>query len=318
MKKITKICLSFLLLIAVASVFCSCGAGKIAEDISKSVNSTYDGAGATGSFKNQIAETADESDGNSAKAVKSTESVSQNRKIIKYINLSVETKTFEKLIADINTAVEQSGGYIENSQIGGNSYYGNENRNAELKIRIPKSKESSFSDFVFKNSNVVNKSVNTDDVTDSYIDTESRIKALKIEKETLEKLLKESKNVSDTLTVYEKLTDVIAEIESSQGRLNKMDNLIDYTTFTVNITEVEKETKVEKQSWFTKTFNGLLDNLSDLGNGLLDLLSFIISSLPYWILIGLIVIIVICIVRRKKKKTMSRKQAKADDEIVKF
>ena len=318
MKKITRICLSFLLFLSVITLFCSCGAGEIAEDISKSVNGKFDGATVAGNFEDQIEETADISKNNSAKAVKSTESVSQNRKIIKYINLSVETKTFEKLIADINTAVEQSGGYIENSQIGGNSYYGNENRNAELKIRVPKSKESSFSDFVFENSNVVNKSVNTDDVTDSYIDTESRIKALKIEKETLEKLLKESKNVSDTLTVYEKLTDVIAEIESSQGRLNKMDNLIDYTTFTVNITEVEKETKVEKQSWFTKTFNGLLDNLSELGNGLLDLLSFVISSLPYWVLIGLLIIAIIWAIRKKKKKAMNKKQANIDNQNVKF
>ena len=305
MKKLGRIGLLILSLLLVAVILCGCG--QNAEEGASAKRSALYGENAAND-----ADMADEAFGNSAKEISqnssSTAQVTQNRKIIEYVNLTVETKKFDKLINDINAAVEKTGGYIENSEIGGISYYEDDIRSAELKIRIPKAKKSDFSDFIDENSNVVNRSVSSEDVTDNYIDTQSRIKALKIEKETLEKLLADSKKVSDMLTVYEKLTDVISEIESQQGRLNQMDNLIDYTTFTVYITEVEKETPVEKQSWFKSTWNALTDNLSDVWDGFLAIISFLVAGLPYWILLGINAIIVVLIIRHCKKKRIKRLQ----------
>ncbi len=286
MKKIGKIGSVVLSLVLCAAMICGCG-GASYGGASKSEELSY----------NNTAQTPDES----AKAG-TAEQNTNNRKIIEYINLTVETKTFDKLIDDITAAVKQSGGYIESSEIGGNSYYGEDNRTAQLRIRIPKTNQSGFSEFMSKNSNVVNRSVSTDDVTDSYIDTQSRIKALTLEKETLEKLITQSSTITETMSVYERLTNVIAEIEAYQGKLNQMDNLIDYTTFTVYIDEVEKETNVEKQNWFKKTWNDLSDNFSDVGKGLLNCLSFVIAALPYWILFGIIAVVIILVVRRIKKR----------------
>ena len=297
MKMFGKISALVLSLLIVAAALCGCNQGT--------ADSAISGKNAFGD-----AEALDEGNYGETEAKANKESVQaeKSRKIIEYIDLTVETKTFDKLIDDINAVVKKSGGYIENSEIGGNGYYDNDTRTAELKVRIPKTAQNDFSDFISKNSNVVNRSVNTEDVTDTYIDVESRIKALKIEKETLEKLLASSKKVSDTLTVYEKLTDVIAEIESYQGRLNQMDNLIEYTTFTINIEEVEKETQVEKQSWFAGTWDDLVDNFSDLWDGLLIFFSFMISALPYWILLGANALAVVLIIRHFKKKRIKRIQ----------
>lgn len=292
MKRFVKKGLLIILLTAVVLVLCSCG------------EKSYEYDGIENGYN--TAENADVALKSGAKT-STSERMTDSRKIIEYVTLTVETKTFDKLIDNINATVKKSGGYIENSEIGGNSYYGTDSRTAELKIRIPKAKQSDFSDFMAQNSNVVNRSVNTEDVTNQYIDTESRIKALTLEKETLEKLITQSSNVSDTLTVYEKLTNVIAEIESYQGKLSQMDNLIEYTTFTVYIDEVEKETNVEKQNWFTKTLKGLLNNFSDVGNGLLDFLSFVIAAIPYFILLGvtagLVMLIIRRIIRKKKQKS---------------
>lgn len=290
MKRFFEKSLMIMVFTAIVLVLCSCG------------EKSYEYDGVENGYS--TAEDADVVSKGGAKTGTSGQ-ITDSRKIIEYVTLTVETKTFNKLIDSINATVKKSGGYIDSSEIGGNSYYGTDRRTAQLKIRIPKAKQSDFSDFMAQNSNVVNRSVNTEDVTDRYIDTESRIKALTLEKETLEKLITQSSNVSDTLTVYEKLTNVIAEIESYQGKLNQMDNLIEYTTFTVYIDEVERETSVEKQNWFTKTFKDLLNNFSDVGNGLLDVLSFVIAAIPYFILLGVIAGLVMLIIRRiiKKKKT---------------
>ncbi len=300
MGKMGKTGLLVFSLFVVMAMLCSCGS-TLDKSAAEKGNGVY-----YNNVLNDSQDATEEASGESAKASSpsagATEQITKNRKIIEYVNLTVETKVFDKLIEDIDVAVKQSGGYMESSEIGGNRYYTTDSRTAELKIRIPKTKQSDFSDFILKNSNVVNRSVSTEDVTDRYIDTQSRIKALTLEKETLEKLLMQSSNISDTLTVYERLTNVIAEIESYQGKLNQMDNLIEYTTFTVYIIEVEKETNVEKQSWFGKTWNGLLDNFYEVGNGLLDFLSFVIVAVPYLILIGILVVVIVFIIRRIKKK----------------
>ncbi len=300
MKRMGRIGSFMVSLLLVAAMLCGCGQATDKYAVGSEKEAFYNS-----SLDDSQNVTADRATGSAEKPLQLTatsEGVAQNRKIIEYQVFKVETKNFDQLMDDIDDTVKQSGGYVESSQIGGNSYYGKENRTAELKIRIPKKNQSDFSDFLSKNCNVVNRSVNTDDVTDRYIDTQSRIKALTLEKETLEKLLTQSSGVSDTLTVYEKLTDVIAEIESYQGKLNEMDNLIEYTTFTIHVDEVERETTVQKQNWFTKTWNGLLNNLSDVGNGFLSIVSFVISALPYLVLLGIVVVVILLIIRRSKKK----------------
>ncbi len=299
MKKTSKVAIIALTLVTAAALFCGCGNSMQDEAANYSVG--YGGFKESADMMTDVPESAG-----------TPEIVSQNRKIIEYVSLRVETKTFDELLEKVNSAVNSAGGYVENSSVDGNSFYGKDNRRATLKIRIPKSKQKDFSAFVAENSNVVNQSLSTDDVTNQYIDTQSRIKALTIEKETLEQLLTQGTNLADTLSVYDKLTDVIADIESYQSKLNQLDNLIDYTTFNLTVDEVEKETTVVKQNWFEKTWNGLINNLSDVGSGLLNFASFMIAALPYWILLGVIAFIVLFIIFRAKKRRAKKKAAKGE------
>ena len=95
---------------------------------------------------------------------------------------------------------------------------------------------------------VTHREIRTEDVTLNYVDMESRIEALKIEKKSLEKLLGEAKNLTDLFSIQERLTEVIYEIESYESQLRTYDNLIDYTTVTIYISEVERTIAAENQS----------------------------------------------------------------------
>ena len=300
MKHIGKIASLLLVCLLLLTLLCSCSSGAEYGLANKG------GDGNRSEYYDDV-EAAPE------KPAGASKSVTDSRKIVEYVHFSVETKTFDKLLSDVSATVAQVGGYIENSSIDGNRYYQSDCREAELTIRIPKDKQADFSDFIAKNSNVVSRSVNTEDVTDQYIDTQSRIKALTIEKETLEGLLTKATDLSETMTVYERLTDVIAELESYQSRLNQMDNLVEYTTFTVYISEGEKETPVEKQSWFTTTWNGFVDNLSDLGNGLLTGVSYVLSTAPYWLLFVAVPLVVLLLVLRHHRKKRAKQTAKPTD-----
>lgn len=246
-------------------------------------------------------------------------SVSTNRKIIKTISISAETKEFDALIAKLDEELVRIGGYIERSSVSGNSYRYEGNRYAEFTVRVPSNQSDGFTTFVSDNSAVTSKEVFTEDVTLSYVDIESRISALQSEKKSLETLLEKAETLEDIIAIQNRLTDVIYEIESYESRLRTYDNLIDYTTISIYISEVERETVVEKQTIWEEILTNLENNIRDLGNGLVRTFVFVISNIPY-IMVFVIIVVLITIIRKKRrakvdkpsKKWFSRKKKEQD------
>ena len=154
------------------------------------------------------------------------------------------------------------------------------------------------------------KEIDTEDITLTYVDMESRVSALTTEKETLEGLLKEAKSLSDVITIQDRLTDVIYEIESFKSKLRTYDNLIEFTTVTIRINEVEKVTIIEEQTMWEEIKTNLKNNFEDVKENLKDIFVGVISSTPYLIIFALYIVVVFFIVvcvskiskKRKKKK----------------
>lgn len=230
--------------------------------------------------------------------------VEDNRKIIENVDMSVQTKEFDKLIDNLNNQIKKLGGYIESSDVYGREYDSDDTRRAEFKIRIPSDKSSNFTDFVSTNSVVVNKSISTEDVTLKYVDMESRVNVLEAEKTALEKLLKNASSTSDIIQIREKLTEVISSIESYKSQLRTYDNLVSYTTVVINISEVERTVVVENQNTWQKIGTNLKNNFISVWNIIVGLFVFVISAIPYLIpfaIIGAVIIIVLKISAKKKK-----------------
>lgn len=233
--------------------------------------------------------------------------VENNRKIIEYATFHVQTRDFDSLIDGVNQQIAQCGGYVESSEISGNDYHSAGNRYASLVVRIPSEKSGEFSNYVSENSTVTHKEIRTEDVTLNYVDMESRIEALKIEKESLEKLLSEAKNLTDLFSIQERLTDVIYEIESYESQLRTYDNLIDYTTITIDISEVERIVAVEEQSIWQEIGTNISNNAQDIAAFFTALFVWLASALPYLAILAVIAVIVILIVRicQKRRKKNS-------------
>ena len=229
-------------------------------------------------------------------------SVTTNRKIIERISLRVETKEFDSLLSKLEEELTKVGGYIESSSISGNSYRYEGNRYASLTVRVPSDKSVGFTTFLSENSTVTNKEVNTEDVTLSYVDMESRVSAFETEKSALEGLLAKAETVEDIIIIQERLTDVIYEIESYQSKLRTYDNLIEYTTISVHINEVERVTVVEEQSIWQEIATNLKENFEDVGHDLVRAFVFVISNLPYFMVWAVIIIIVIFVAKKFLKK----------------
>lgn len=239
----------------------------------------------------------------------STGAVTDNRKIIEKIEMTLQTKTFDDLVLDIETKIKALGGYVESSEITGREVDSNNNRRANFTVRIPKEKSEEFSTFVSKTSVVIRRAVTTEDITLTYVDTESRLEVLKAEKESLEKLLTTASSVEDIIIVREKLTTVIQDIEAYSSRLRTFDNLVDYTTITLTVQEVERTKVVEKQNAWQQIGTNLANNFANLWNGIVDIFVFAVSSIPYLIIPAVAVVALIFglkIAKSKKNKKDSQ------------
>ena len=300
--KIVSICL---VVFTMLGLLAGCGASKSEMDVD------YGGAmnGITGDFMEDSYESNDvvsKEEVSTESSGSDNESVSTNRKIIERIYFSVQTKEFDTLMSKLEDEIKTLGGYIENSSVSGNSYEEKGNRRANLVVRVPSKKSADLTAFVSENSTVTNKEVNTEDVTLSYVDMQSRVKALTTEKETLERLLAGATSMADVIAIQDRLTDVIYEIESYESKLRTYDNLIEYTTVTIRISEVERVQVVEEQTMWQEIASDFKENMEDIGHGCKRLFIAIVGGFPYIVINGAIIFIAIVIIKRYIKKSKKK------------
>lgn len=226
------------------------------------------------------------------------------QKIIKNYNFSIETQDFDKSLTEIEKLVSKYNGYIENSKINADNY--SDYRYANMTIRIPVKEENAFLETVNNNFIILSKETDTDDITGSYIDTESRIKALKIEKESLERLLAKAETVSDILIVQNQLTDVISEIERCEKTIKTYDNLVSYITIRINLSEVEKPTVIEERSVWQQISDLFNESIDDIKENLTEFIVFFVGNILYFVIFAGVLLIV-CLIGKKIKKKKQRK-----------
>lgn len=235
----------------------------------------------------------------------------QNQKLIRKMTVEAETADLDMLLAALDDKITSLGGYVENQYVrnGNNSAIRNY-RYAELTIRIPADRLEEFFNHVRGQSNVVYYQESADDVTLSYVATQSRVKALETEQVRLLELLAKAENMTDLLQIEQRLTEVRTELEKVTSQLRLYDNMVDYGTLRLTVTEVREFTVVEEETVWQRISSGFGDNLKKLGMFLTDTFVLLIVGLPYCIPIGVTIIIVVLAVKLVKGKHVKKKTEK--------
>ncbi len=237
----------------------------------------------------------------------------QNQKLIKTVRISAETEDLDTILSKIDTRITELNGYVESRQVyNGSAYSGRSSRYAELTVRIPVASLDRFVDHVSETSNIISSNESTQDVTLSYVATESRIKALNTEEERLLELLAKAETMDDLLLIESRLTEVRAELEKHVSQMRLYDNLVDYGTIHLNLQEVKKYTVVEEpETVWERIGSGFMESLQDLGDFGVELFVFLIVALPYLVLIAAVAVGVILLIKhgkRKKKKAQQQEE----------
>lgn len=238
------------------------------------------------------------------------------RKLIKNVNLNVETEQFDVLVPNLEKRVTALGGYIEDmSSYSRNDHYSSDYvgtkylRYANITARIPKENLDVFLEEVGAQTNIVSRSENVTDVTLQYVDLESHKKALTAEQDRLIELMEQAETVEDIITIEGRLSEVRYQLESMESQLRTYDNKIDYSTVYLYIDEVERYTPTEEDTTGERIKNGFVDSMKGVGRGISNFVIWFIVNLPY-LLVWAVVIIIILLIVKLIHKVMAKRNAK--------
>ena len=285
----------------------------------------YDGASggtmfyANGGYDEYDYETAEQYDGSGGAGEQSARADAYD-KIIYSGSANVETIHFEETVEKVYQMIDFYNGFLESAYVTGKDYssqYYNRYsyRTAEFVIRVPRESFSDMRTNLDALGSVTYTSVEAQNITSAYMDTQSRLETYRVEEERLLDMLKKADLVEDMLDIEDRLSSVRYQIESLTTTLNNWDSKINFSTLRLSVQEV-KELTEEKP--IARTFGddireGIQSSLDWLAQSGKDLVVFLVSALPLLVIPAIIVVAVILIVRskrRKKKKNAALQETK--------
>ena len=291
--KVTKL---LAMLLALSLLLCACGGRSTVAQNGAAMDKGYDMM-------------APESEALNKETANTPAALPVNQKLIRKIWLEAETENMDTLLTSVEQRITELEGYVEGRQVrNGSAYSGKRYRYAELTIRIPADKLDSFVDNVSEHSNITDTRETTEDVTLSYVESESRVIALETEQTRLLELLAEARNMDDILRIESRLTDIRAQLEKAKSQLRVYDNMVNYGTVYLNITEVTEYTPVtEPETVWERMGAGLKESWKDMVKGLGDTLVFIVAALPHLlplaVIAGIVGLVIWLSSKKKAKKT---------------
>lgn len=113
-------------------------------------------------------------------------------------------------------------------------------------IRVPaESLERAFDMIESAARDVVARAVTSEDVTDQYVDTQSRLSSLRATQARLLGFLEQTQNVEEALQVQNELSSTQLQIEEMQGRLNYFEQVAAFSLIEVSLTVAPLDMSVD-------------------------------------------------------------------------
>jgi hypothetical protein len=242
------------------------------------------------------------------------------RMIIYNGSLDIVVKDTTTAQDDIVALVEGMDGYVVNVS----SYaYGGGLMNVHLTVRVP---ADAFNAAMASIRNLAmdirSENVSSQDVTQEYVDLESRLRALEVKADRLEVLMDEAEDTEAVLAVYQELALTQQHIEETKGRMRYLERSSAMATIEVQLTPDAVSQPVEVAGWRPQgTMKSAIEALIKTFQWIIDVLLWVILYIaPVLIVVVIVVFIVFKILglvlggRRRKQKSAKTDQTE-DTEV---
>jgi len=223
--------------------------------------------------------------------------IKDQRMIIKTGSLSLETEKYDNAETKILNIVKTHGGFISNTKSSLNT---SGNKSGTIIAKVPADKFDLLVTDVSSIGKVMNQSIQASDVTEEYVDLESRLKTQKELEQRLLKLLNEKAvKLSDVIEVEEKLASVRQKIEGIEGKMKLLRSQSDLSTLTINVYEPSMISTSSGGGFFYELGQAVRKGLSGFTGVLAVSITILIAIIPILIIAYVIYRVIKAILKRR-------------------
>ena len=215
---------------------------------------------------------------------------------------------------DAMTAMAQTmGGFVVSANLyQTTSPNGDQVPEGTIVIRVPASKlEEALKQVKADVVEIRNETRSGQDVTQEYVDLESRLKNLQAAEAQLTRIMEDANRTEDVMSVFNQLVYYREQIELVKGQMQYYEQSADFSAISARLIAEESIQPIQVGGW--KPQGEVRDAIQRLINFLQDLVDFLIWAvlyyLPVLLLIGLVIVLPIWLVylairaiRRRSKK----------------
>ncbi|WP_394268607.1 DUF4349 domain-containing protein [Anaerococcus nagyae] len=231
--------------------------------------------------------------------------ISSDRKIENIFDYTFESINYDQDYDKLTKLVDDHKGYIESSNLNiDTGRNGDENiRNFGASIKIPQEESNKFKNEIVKIGKIIYQSSYTNDLTSSYKDINIRLSSKEKELDKLNDLMKNAKNIDETMAIQARILEVEDEIDQIKSMIKDVDNKVTYDTFDININEVYDYNNYANNNpdFSSRIKEAFKDSIHIFSKFWQDLLVAIVSIWP----LILVAIIIIYIIKKSKEKKLS-------------
>lgn len=227
---------------------------------------------------------------------------SSQRMVIYNAEMDIRVENYEKARHALEVKAKGYNGYIVHSN---SNRYDGEQQSGTMTFRIPQEHFQAFlNDAEGVAVQVNNRLVSGEDVTEEYVDLESRLKSKRAVEARLLEFMKQAQKTEDLLKISSDLADVQEEIEQIAGRKKFLENQTAFSTVTIMLQENEVPiAKIDNDNLNTwqKIKKQFADNINILLAAGSGIIVFLVGNLPILIIVAGIVAAIIYFVKKKAK-----------------
>lgn len=231
--------------------------------------------------------------------------ISSDRKIENIFDYTFESINYDQDYDKLTKLVDDHKGYIESSNLNiDTGRNGDENiRNFGASIKIPQEESNKFKNEIAKIGKIIYQSSYTNDLTSSYKNINIRLSSKEKELDKLNDLMKNAKNIDETMAIQARILEVEEEIDQIKSMIKDVDSKVTYDTFDININEVYDYNNYANNNpdFSSRIKEAFKDSIHIFSKFWQDLLVAIVSIWP----LILVAIIIIYIIKKSKEKKLS-------------